>query len=422
MKDVLIIFCLLLLNGFFAMCEIALVSSRKSRLEQEAKKGSKAAETALKLLSEPEKFLSTVQIGITLVGIIAGAYGADSFTSSLQPYVTKITFLQPYAEAVTLSLIIIIVTYFSLVIGELVPKTIALNNPEKITIALAPFMKRLANITYPFVAFLSISTKLLLKILFIKERKDPPVTEEELKYMIDTGSLHGIIEKRESEIIHRVFKSEDKKVYEIMTNRKAILWIDINQSKGQIQSQVLQSGVTKFPICDGNLDELIGVASIGKILKYTTGKEDKITNSLSAPLYFPEHMTALKILDDFRKSKTHMGFVVNEHGNIQGLITLQDIIENIVGEIPETEDLLDDGLILRADGTFLVDGGIGIEKLIDKIEGVSISEGHKTLSEFITYQLQEMPRAGLYFKFGNYRFEIVDMDGTKIDKILIGKT
>lgn len=421
MVDILIIFSLFLLNGLFAMCEIALVSSRRARLEQKAKSGSKGASVALKLLAEPEKFLSTVQIGITLVGIIAGAYGAERFTSSLQPYVAKITFLQPYSESVTFTLIIIVVTYFSLIIGELVPKTIALNNPEKITVALAPFMKGLSIITYPFVAFLSVSTKLLLKVLFIKEKKDPPVTEEELKYMIDTGSLHGVIEKRESEIIHRVFKSEDKKVMEIMTARNAILWIDINQKKEQIESQVLQSGVSKFPVCDGALDKLLGIASINSVLKYTSGLETDLKVSLTSPVFFPESMTALKILDDFRRNKTHIGFVVNEYGNIVGLLTLHDVIENIIGEIPEIADLREDDLVVRADGTYLADGGINIDKLKGMIEDLTIPNGNTTLSEFIIYQLQKTPKTGSNFRFENYKFEIVDMDGTKIDKVLISK-
>lgn len=403
------------------MCEIALVSSRRSRLEQKAKSGSKGAQTALKLLEEPEKFLSTVQIGITLVGIIAGAFGGEAFTSNLQPYVEKIAIFKPYAEQIAFTLIVAIITFFSLIIGELVPKTIALNNPEGITIALAPFMRGLSKFTYPIVVFLSFSTKIILKMLFIKERKDPPVTEEELKYMIETGSLQGVIEKRESDIIHRVFSSEDKKASEIMTPRKAVLWIDINQSKEKIQEQVFQVGVTKIPVCDGKFDKLMGVASVNSLLKYTLGHEPDLKSLLSDPVFFPEHMTALKMLEEFRKNKTHIGFVVNEHGTIKGLITLHDIIENIVGEIRELKDVLEDDIIIRPDGSYLIDSRVLIGKLRTIIEGLDKLNETMTVSEFMKYQLRTEPKTGLSIKYGNYIYEIIDMDGSKIDKIAIIK-
>jgi len=421
MIDILIILVLLVLNGLFAMCEIALVSSRKARLEQQSKAGSKGATIALKLLDEPEKFLSTVQIGITLVGILAGAYGAERFTKNLQPFVEKITFLKPIAEEMSFALIVTIITYFSLLIGELVPKTIALNNPEKLTIKLAPFMRGLALVTYPLVWFLSRSTKVFLKMLFIKENKNPPLTEDELKYIIETGSRHGIIEKEESDIMQSVIKFADRKAKDVMTGRKLVSWLDINESKEKILERVSQSTSTKYPVCDGSLDKILGVISVVDLVKLLSSDHKlDLQNYLTEPVFFPENMSSFKILDDFRKKKIHIGFVVNEHGVTEGLITLHDLVEDIIGDLPEGEDEIQ--IIRRPDGSLLVDAGIKVEEIQKILElSTMTNNNNKTLSDFIIYQLQAAPRTGANIKFGNYRFEIVDMDGSIIDKVLISK-
>lgn len=421
--DIIIILILLLFNGFFAMCEIALVSSKKARLENAAVQGSKGAKIALKLLAEPEKFLSTVQIGITLVGIIAGAYGAGAFTKNLQPYIEKISFLNPIAEEVSFTLIIIVITYFSLIIGELVPKTIALNNPEKITTTFAPIMRGLSIVTYPLVSFLSLSTKLFLKLLFIKRKKEPVVTEEELKYMIETGSQHGVIEKSESQIMHGVFKFGDKKASDVMTAREDILFVDLTESKAQIQSQIFDSSYTKFPLCAGSIDKIVGVASVTNILKYVTGDNFDIKKYWNEPVFYPDNMAALSILENFKAIKTHMGFVVDEHGKTLGLITLHDLVENIMGDLPEIDKIGDTEILFRHDGSWLVDGAISLEKLSWrlKFDFRHIISTHNNLEEFCVYQLQADVRTGAFFTFGNYRFEIVDMDGLVIDKVLISK-
>lgn len=419
MIDILIILFLLTLNGLFAMCEIALVSSRKGRLEQKAKQGSKGAAIALKLLDEPEKFLSTVQIGITLVGILAGAYGAEQFTKNLQPLIEQITFFKPIAEEVSFALIITIITYFSLIIGELVPKTIALNNPEKLTIKLAPFMRGLAIVTYPLVWFLSRSTKIFLKILFIKENKNPPLTEDELKYIIETGSRDGVIEKEEGDIMQRVITFADRKAKDVMTGKKLIAWLDVNESKEKILDYVIQSESTKYPVCDGSLDKILGVISVLDLIKlFSANSRNNLRDYLTEPVYFPENMSSFKILDDFRKKKIHIGFVVNEHGGTEGLITLHDLVEDIMGDLPEGEKQI----IKRPDGSLLADAAIKIGEIQSTLGLTNMSNGNcKTLSDFIIYQLQSSPKTGMSFKFGNYRFEIVDMDGSIIDKVLISK-
>lgn len=420
--EIIIILALFVLNGLFAMCEIALVSSRKSKLEQKAKQGTNGAKIALNVLKEPEKFLSTVQIGITLVGIIAGAYGAEAFTKDLQPHIEKIGFISPYAEQVSFVLIVIVITYFSLIIGELVPKSIALNNPESITIIFAPFMRGLSIVTYPFVAFLSLSTKLFLKMLRIKASNEPPVTEEELLYMIETGSQHGIIEKQESEIMHGVFRFGDRKADGVMTRRKDIVWINIAQSKEEIFANIFQSSYTKFPVCEGTLDKIIGVVSIRDILMYSeNGKPFELKQHLVEPIFFPKGMSALKILDIFRKKKIHTGFVVDEYGGTEGLITLHDLVENIIGDLPEIGDEDEIKYIKRDDNSFLIDGEFDIEDLkkLLKLDSLPNEKNYVTLAGLIIHQLHSIPKAGDKFTLNDHIFEVMDMDGNRIDKVLV---
>lgn len=422
MIEVLIIFGLFLLNGLFAMCEIALVSSRKSKLEHMASKGSHGAKIALTLLKEPEKFLSTIQIGITLVGIIAGAYGGEAFTKDLQPYFESISWLKTYAEEIAFMSIVVTITFFSLVIGELVPKSIALNDPERITIALAPFMKGLAVITYPFVIFLSFSTKLLLKLFRIKGNNEPPITEEELKYLIDTGSQHGIIEKQESEMMYGVFRFGDKTAGDIMIRRKDIAWLNINQTLPEIQANVFQSSCTKFPVCEDSLDKIIGVVSIVDVLRYIEKKEEFILKEhLMEPIFFAETTPALKILETFRDKQIHIGFVVDEYGNTVGLVTLHDLVENIIGDLPEIgdEDLVK--VVFREDGSILIDGDIPIEELkkVLNVKSFPKENTYATLAGLVIYQMHAIPKTGDGFTLGNYKFEVIDMDGHRIDKVLI---
>jgi putative hemolysin len=421
MTEILIIIALLILNGLFAMCEIALVSSKKSRLEQSAKNGSKGATIALKLLEEPEKFLSTVQIGITLVGIIAGAYGGEAFANDIQPLFEKFDLTREYAEQLAFAMIVAVITYFSLIVGELVPKSIALNNPEKITIVFSPFMRLLARITYPVVFFLTLSTKGLLKIMMIKERNEPPVTEEELKYLIETGSKHGVIEKQEKDIMEQVFRFGDYKAQDIMVQRKDIIWIDVNCKIEDVITEIAAATYTKYPVCDGSLDNVIGVISIKDILDFQNGVPFDLRGRMVPPIFFPQRRTALKVLDDFRRAKVHIGFVVNEHGNTVGLITLHNLVENVMGDLPDIHIEKEKKVISREDGSFLIDGELKIKELkkLLKIKNLPDEKNYTTLAGLVIYQLRNNPKAGDRFSLKNYRFEIVDMDGKRVDKVLI---
>jgi putative hemolysin len=421
MTEIIIILALLILNGFFAMCEIALVSSRKSTLHQKSKNGKKGATIALQLLEEPEKFLSTVQIGITLVGIIAGAYGGEAFANDVKPFFEKFDWSREYAEQISFTVIVTVITYFSLIIGELVPKSIALNNPEKITIIFSPFMKGLAVFTYPIVYFLTLSTKGLLKILMIKERNEPPVTEDELKYMIETGSQHGIIEKQEKDIIQQVFRFGDFKALDVMVQRKDIIWIDVNCKFEEIIKEIAEASYTKYPVCDGNLDNIIGVVSIKDILDFQNGTTFDLRSRMVPPIFFPQRRSALKVLDDFRRAKVHIGFVVDEHGSTVGLITLHNLVENVMGDLPDIHLEEEDLVVRRDDGSYLLGGELKLHELktILKLKKLPDEKSYSTLAGFVLYQLRNMPITGDSFVYKEFKFEILDMDGKRIDKVLV---
>lgn len=421
MFEIIVISFLFLLNGLFAMCEIALVSSRKSKLEQLAHAGSSGAKTALKLLDNPAKFLSTIQIGITLVGIIAGAYGGEAFTEDLQPMIEKITFLKPHAEWIAFTSIVIVITYFSLVIGELVPKSIAMANPEGITVRFAPFMHLLSILTYPFVIFLTISTKLLLKIFRIEQQKDSNVTEEELKYMIESSSRLGVIERQENEIMQSVFRFGDRNAESIMTHRSEIVWLDIHNSKDEIMLKVETSYCSKFPVCDGDLNAIIGTVSVRDIFLLANQSESfDLKSILKDALFIPVTMPALSVLDLFRKQAVHIGFVVDEYGEVEGLITLHDLVENIIGILPDSEEG-EAEIIQREDGSWLIDGEIKIDLVKEtlKIAELPAETNYHTLAGFMIQMFNKIPKSGDSFVYLTYKFEVVDMDDKRIDKVLV---
>lgn len=424
--ELIIIVLLTILNGVFAMSEIALVSSRRSRLEQKAKGGSKGAKIALQLLENPEYFLSTVQVGITLIGIIAGAYGGVALSKDIIPYLEQISWLKDYAEEVAFALVVAIITYLSLIIGELVPKTIAINNPEKITITLAPAMRVLSIVTYPIVMFLGFSTQFVLKVFKIKEKKEPPITESELKYLIDQGSRHGVIEREESEIMKSVFSLGDRKASTIMTLRKDIEWLNVNDTKEENVLKIHGSPHSKFPLCDGSIDSIIGTISTKKIFEQNaSGVEYKLEDIVEKPLFFPENTLAFRVLDRFRKERIHIGYVVDEYGSTEGIITLHDLIENLVGEMPDIGEVVEPMVRHRDDGSWLIDGRIVIDSLKEAIDIDTLPDeytgGYATLGGLLVYEMRKIPKEGDKVRIEDYVFEIIDMDGNRIDKVLVKK-
>jgi len=421
MMEIIVIFLLIVLNGLFAMSEIALVSSKKIRLEDMAKKGSSGAKVALKLLSEPERFLSTVQIGITLIGIIAGAYGGLALSKDLRPHVENLGVSQKFSGDISLVIIISAITYLSLIIGELVPKTIAFNNPEAITVRLSPLMWVLSSIAKPLVWFLSFSTKIILKLFRIKHTDKPPVTEEELKLMIEQGSKYGVLELKESEMMKGIFRFGDRRAYSVMTNRHDIIWIDINDDIETIRKIIYSNSLSKYPVCNENLDNIVGIILVKDFLKkYATEEKFALRDIITQPLILPDNILATKVLEKFRETKTYVSIIVDEYGSVEGLITLHDLIENIFGELPDQSANWQSAIFKREDGSYLIDGSTQIDELKEKFELEFEGEEHYTsLGGFVMYSVNKIPQLGDKFVVGNYRFEVVDMDGKRIDKVLV---
>jgi putative hemolysin len=422
--EIIILLILILLNGVFAMAEIALVSSRKSRLEQMASKGSSGAMTALELLKDPEQFLSTVQIGITLIGIFAGAYGGTALADDLTPVMERITWLQPYAAQASFLLIVTIITYLSLVVGELVPKTIAMTYAETITITMAPIMKVLSKITYPIVVVLSLSTKLLLKIMFIKERAEESVSEEELKYLIHQGSESGVLEQKESDIMSSVFSMADKSAYSVMIHRKDVVWLNAALPNEESIKQVVSSPFSKFPLCDGSLDNVIGTIAVKDILDWMiSGSKAPLADFATEPIFIHESTSALSIIDIFKTRRSYVGYVTNEYGVVEGIVTLHDLVEHLVGDLPEIGEEAE--IIEREDGSWLIDGSTKIQDVFELLHIVDMpgyeEEEYTTLGGFVMYFMKRIPKAGEHFTVKRFRFEIVDTDKARIDKVLVSR-
>ncbi len=422
--EIIILLLLIVINGVFAMAEIALVSSRKSRLEQMAAKGSTGAMTALELLKDPEDFLSTVQIGITLIGIFAGAYGGTALADDLTPILARIVWLQPYAPQVAFGLIVTIITYLSLVVGELVPKSIAMTYAESITIVMAPIMKVISKITYPFVVLLSLSTKLLLKVLFIKERGEDLVSEEELKYMIAQGSESGVLEQKESDIMSSVFSMADKSAYSVMIHRKDVVWLNASLPNEDNIQMVLNSPFSKFPLCNGSIDNVIGTIAVKDILQWMiTGSKDPLSDFATEPIFIHESTSALSIIDIFKVRRSYVGYVTNEYGIVEGIVTLHDLIEHLVGDLPEIGEEAE--ITEREDGSWLIDGSTKIQDVFELLGILEMpgydDEEYTTMGGFVMYYLKRIPKAGEHFTVKRYRFEIVDTDQARIDKVLVSR-
>ena len=421
--EFLIILFLVILNGIFAMAEIALVSSKKVRLEEKANNGSKGAKIALQLLHKPEEFLSTVQIGITLIGVIAGAYGGANWTNDVSAFIAQFGLLQKYAVEISYVIVVGIITYLSIIVGELVPKSIAFNNPEGVAIALAPVMSVLSLITTPLVKFLSFSTKTVVSIFRIKVKNEPPVTEEELKILLDQGSQLGTFEKNESEMIKSIFRFGDRKAKSVMINRQEIVWIDVNDSRENIEKIMNSSTFSRLPLGDGSLDRVIGIIKVKDYFRQSdVGKEADLRDIVTQPLFVQKNMPGIKILDRFRETKIHLAIIIDEYGSTQGMITLHDLVENILGELPERYENYEKPVFEREDGSFLIDGSI----LIDELEEIlkvrfERHQEYSTLGGYVMSKLNRIPKTGDKFSSENYKFEVVDMDGKRVDKVLVQK-
>lgn len=401
------------------MSEIALVSARKARLESQAIKGDTDARRALKLANHPETFLSTVQIGITLIGVLTGIYSGDTFKAPLRAWLENFEFLIPYSSSIATTLIVIVLTYLSLVLGELVPKRIGLSNPEKIAKLAAGPMRIVSWITFPFTWLLSISANVIIKLLSIKGN-DNQVTEEEIKAIISEGTEHGAIEEAEQDIIERVFHLSDRNITSLMTHRSDIIWIEGNQTIAEVKSTMMDAVHSVYPVCEDNIDKIKGVVTIKDL--FTADPSAAIFSIMKKAMYVPENNTAYQVLEKFKQTKIHQCFIVDEYGTVQGLITLNDILEAIVGDIPQEEDENYE-IIERKDGSFLVDAQIPFYDFLSRFDMTEwMMEGDQdfdTLAGFIIHELEKIPNTGDTLEWKMFTFEIVDMDNHRIDKILV---
>ena len=362
--EILIILALLLVNGVFAMYEIALVSSSKARLETMVRNGSKKAGRVLGLLEEPEKILSTIQVGITLIGIVSGAYGGTTLADDVQPLFEKIPALEVYAGKLAMIVVVGGITYLSLIIGELVPKSLALNRPEQLAVTFTPFMCVLTKITWPFVWFLSVSTRLINKMLGIRTGEDRPITEEELKFILHRSSQEGVIDRSETEMLRDVFRFGDKRAGELMTHRKEVVYLDTGMSREEVLAVIGEERYSKYLLCEATLDKCLGMVSV-KDMAGLLGKGGKfdLRPVVQEPLFIPENLQATRVLELFKKYKTKFGVVVNEYGDVIGILTLHDLTESIFGDILEEDEEEVPEIVERSDGSWLVDGKMHIGDL-----------------------------------------------------------
>lgn len=422
--EIIVLGVLILLNGFFALSEIALVSSKRSRLEQMRVKGSKGAKRALKLQDESEDFLSAIQVGITLIGIVTGVYGGMNIADDIAPWFLGFEPTRPYAAELALFLTVLVITYVSIVIGELVPKTMALGNPEKIAVRVAPTVYWFSKSFYPFVKLLAVSTNSINKIIGVKKQAEQ-LTEAELRHMIKVASSEGVIEKEQNIIHEKVFYFSDKKAKHIMTHRTDVEWIDLKRPEEEIKRELHEVQHSKVICSKGDLDDFQGVLYLRDFYKaISSHKPFKVADLLVQPIVVPENSTAQKVLNLLRQKKVHICFVVNEYGGFEGIITLHDIIENILGQIPEEGEAYEPDVFVRDDKSVLVSGDAPIETLVGIIDDFTINFeniDYSTVAGFVFSQMNKIPRVGDKFECLGYRIEIVDVDGNRVDKILVSK-
>ena len=420
MTEFIILLSLLFINGLFVIAEISLVSARKSRLESMANKGNVNAKIALNLAENPEVFLSAAQIGITLIAILTGVYSGEKFSGKLVPFFEQFAPLKEYAQNIATALIVIMVTFLSIIFGELIPKRLGLLRSEKIAILVARPMRAFAWFTHPIVWLLNKVTRLIFTLFNVKTTHDNHVTEEEIKAIISEGTEQGTIEEAEQEIIERIFHLGDRNITSLMTHRNDIIWFDLNDSEFSIKEKILSEPHSIYPICDENLDAIKGFVSIKDL--YVSDDFTLFKDLMKSALFIPENNTAYQVLEKFKERKIHSAFIVDEYGSVQGMITLNDILEAIVGDMPEPH-IEEYEITKRHDGTYLVDAQIPFYNFLSRFEKTEwMNEGEQdfdTLAGFILHELERIPHAGDQLEWKGFNFEIIDMDGHRIDKVLL---
>lgn len=431
--EILIVVILIILNGLFSMTELAIINARKGLLEEKAEAGNRGARMAIELAEDPNEMFSTIQIGITLISIVTGLYSGATFSDPMATYIKEhILWLADYADTVSPIFIVSLTTYLSLVIGELVPKRLAYNSPESIAIMMAIPMKYFATITKPFVALLSMSTTVLLKVLGVKHKEEAPVTESEINKMLVQGVELGAYEEEEPVLVENIFRLADLDASDIMTPRTQLTWIDINASDEDILETIMECNEHRIPVGDDSLDELKGLVSSVDVLAQQMKEshrpmKDILAYCMRKPVLVPESLSLMKVLSTFREEGTHEAIVLDEYGGMSGMITFHDIMEEIVGLMPSGEEEKkeeENRIVQREDGTYLVDGLISIEELKEYFEVDELLPGeeedlYKTLGGFVTYLIGRIPKEANRCHYGPLQFEVMDMDNTRVDKVMV---
>ncbi len=424
--ELVLIAVLILINGLLVMAEFAIVAAKKSRLLYRAEQGDKKAADAILLAEEPTNFLSTIQIGITLISIVIGVFGGAATAESLSTVMKGIPLLAPYSDALALASVVIVITYFTLLFGEIVPKWIAMNDAERIAARVARPVRLLSLAMYPVVVFMSYSTEAVLRVFHLKKGTEPQVTEEDIKILIEQGAEAGVFEEAEADMVEGIFNLADQKAGRFMVLRPDMVTLDINESPEVNWKIMVESRRSFFPVYRDEIDNFLGTVAIRDLwVQIVEEKKMDIEAAVTTPLFIPESVPLLKLLDYFRTEGVHIAMVVDELGNIQGLITLHDILEAIVGRLPTEDGPGEAKIIQRADGSWLMDGSVTVEDFRESI-GVEIqpaehADRFHTLAGFVMLLLQRIPKTGDRFEWNGFSFEVVDMEGMKIDKVLVSR-
>jgi putative hemolysin len=420
-----VVFLLLLLNGLFSMSEMAVISARKGRLQQLANQGSKGAAAALELAGNPGTFLSTVQVGITLVGIVAGAFGGATLSEELTPHLAEIEWMRPHAETYSFALVVAVITYFSLVVGELIPKRIALHSAEAVAVVVARPMTMLATLVSPLVKVLEGSTNAMMRIFGLMDKTDPPITEEEIKLLVEQGTRAGVFETAERDVIHRALQLTDRRISELMVPRTSMVWLDLDDPEEKAIETIRESRHSRYPVAQGSPDNVVGILRAKDALNYLlSGKRLELEHVLLSPLFVPESMPAFRVLEVFRESGRQLALVADEYGGVEGLVTVSDILQALVGDLRSIDHADDPMVVQREDGSWLIDASLGFSDLRRTLSIPEVSQEsqtYDTVAGFIMHHLEKIPQISDHFEWKGFRFEVMDMDRHRIDRVLVSR-
>ncbi len=422
--ELMILFVLILCNGLFALAEIAVIGARPARLQERAYRGERAALDVLKLQEQPDRFLSTIQVGITLIGTLTGAVGGATFAEQLTVRLREIPFLMPYAQALGLGIVVVFITYFSIVLGELAPKRLGLTYPESVAMSLSGLMLVLSKAAAPLVSLLAASSNAVVALLGIRREAEQPVTDEEIRLLMLQGAEAGVFAEMESEMVDGVLRLGDQRSRTVMTPRHEIVWLDLQASLEENLAKVRESGYSRFPVCDGALDNVLGMIYAKDLLaRVLAGEPIDLALNLRQPLYVPETIPALGMLEQFRRSQVHVALVLDEYGGVEGIVTFRDLLESLMGQIASAGETIGPAAVHRADGSWLLDGSYPVDKLEDILGALDLPEreriGYETVAGLILALCDHIPHRGEFVQWQGWKFEVVDMDGLRIDQVLV---